>query len=493
VATALTYAGVTVLLGFAATPWLLRWLGAARFGAYKAIIEWFAYVPLFEFGLSGSIVAWLAPAVATGDVLEVRRILSSGFRAYCRVLPLMLLAGAGLAIGLPHLGSFKLLEAGELRTSVLILLIAGLWNPFTIFRSLAEAQQQLYIVNALLAAQSVLTTVLLLAAAWVGWGLPGQSLATILAQAPTVIVLPIVGLRAYRGALSAPHDSGVSKKIWSLNWPTFGFLLSNRFGLLSDNIVVAGILGPAAVVPFYLTQRLATLAYTQLQSVGTSTWAGLIELHACGRFEQFRARLLDLTGLVSGLGIAVLVPIASYNEAFVRRWIVDGGYAGTTVTLLACVNMWLWSVFSLWDRVVSGAGLIGRWLPYAILFAAINGTVSVGATLFVGLPGPLFGTLAGFLLVHTWAMPSLLARNFRVRSYELWGAVLRPLPWALPFAVAEWLLAHNYPPGSWAALLGEIAAGCAAGFTLWWLVTLDAGARLEWRVRVVNAVALQPR
>lgn len=69
---------IWVSTGFIATPWLLRWLGSERFGIYKVLLDWIGYLTLFELGVSGALMACLAPKVAQGDARSVRRMLASG-------------------------------------------------------------------------------------------------------------------------------------------------------------------------------------------------------------------------------------------------------------------------------------------------------------------------------------------------------------------------------------------------------------------------------
>src|SRR5262249_52558978 len=188
-----------------------------------------------------------------------------------------------------------------------------------------------------------------------------------------------IGLRDYplvRGASSASLEAA----LWKLNWPTLVFNLTSRISLFSDNIVVGSILGPAVVAPFFLTQRLASLAQQQLQGMGNATWAALVELHARGDSMAFRSRMLELSSLVSGIGVAVLAPIAAHTRQFIALWLGPKTYAGDAVTVLACLNGWLWSIFSLWGWPITGTGNIAAWAPYSLTFLAVNLAVSVIAT-----------------------------------------------------------------------------------------------------------------
>src|SRR5206468_3249157 len=144
-------------------------------------------------------------------------------------------------------------------------------------------------------------------------------------------------------------------------------------------------------------------------------------------------RLLDLTSLVSGLGLAILGPIAVYSEPFMRLWVGPAYFAGYAVSVLASVNAWLWSLSALWSWPVSGTGRVHRWLPYAVVSAILNIGISVVATIRLGIIGPLLGTLAAFVLVQSWGWPRVLRELFSIEPRRLLGRAAAPMLWGGPY------------------------------------------------------------
>jgi O-antigen/teichoic acid export membrane protein len=486
----LLFTAATMLVGFVSTPLLLQWLGAERFGAYKVLVDWYAYLPLLEMGLGGSLLALLPEAVARGDRHAVCDLMSSAMRMYAWIVPLAAVLLLACAYELPRWAKLPGIGTGELRVTILISIVAVLWMPANVFRSMAEARQYLYVVNLLLVLQSILTTALQLLAAFAGWGLAGQSLASVVGQMPMMLTLGWMAIRDYPGILRTRPRKETGRKVWALNWPSFLVTMTDRLGLLSDSIIVAGVLGPATVPAFYVTQRLSVMAQSQLQGVAGATWAGLVEVRLQNGAALFEARLLELTGLVSALGIAVLGPILAYNHRFVQRWVGAHNYAGDAVSTFVCVNMWMWSIFALWTATVTGTGLIRRWLPYALTAAAVNIAVSVAATIRFGLAGPLIGTCTAFLTVHAWALPSILATAFDVDRRALFRTVVRPLAWGLPYSCVLWRIAHGGQGNSgWPALLFQMGLAVSGGLVLWWIFSLNDVSRLQWKQRIQHAIA----
>ncbi len=237
-----------------------------------------------------------------------------------------------------------------------------------------------------------------------------------------------------------------------------------------------------------MTQRLAQLVQGQLQSIGNATWAGLVQLYAQGQTEKFCSRLMELTALVGGLSAAVLGPIAAYNRHFVVLWVGTPSYAGEWVNIIACVNIWIWALISLWCWPISGSGQIAAWLPYALAFSAINICVSVMATYWVGMPGPVIGTLTAFLTVHCWALPRVLGRLFHPGLRSIWKPALIPLTWGIPYSAVLWMLARSHTPRGWTGLTAEMFAAVLGGLLLWWL-SLGPLLRQEWHFRFRSAPA----
>jgi O-antigen/teichoic acid export membrane protein len=485
---ALAAAGATLI----ATPLLLRWLGSETLGAYKALTDWIGYLAFLEAGLGGAMMASLAMRLGQDDREAVVNMLASGLRSYRWLMLLQLAGGLALVVALPSLISRSMPSDGELRTAGAVAILPFFLAPLLVYRALAEARQRGYVNWLVMTIQVLMMYGLLLATARLGWGLPGQSAAFAAAQLPALLLLAWDGSRAYRGAWRTAPDPSDRKALLKLSWPTFIHGMTDRIGLVSDNILIAWIMGPAAVVPFFLTQQLALMAQSQLRGVGSATWAGLAELHARGDNDNLRMRLVELTGIVSGLGMAVLMPIAAYNRYFVQLWVGGDAYAGDAVTLLTCFNALLWAVFALWGWVILGTGQIRRWMPFAVISTLVNVAVSVIGTAALGVVGPLLGTATGLLLVASWALPLTLHRIFKINSRALWLAALAPARWSLPYAAGLWAVSKYFPPVGWLGFISATSLATSGGLALWWRLGLGKEERLEWKARLKRSRPLCP-
>jgi O-antigen/teichoic acid export membrane protein len=483
----------TIAIAFVTTPLLLRFLGAERFGATRAAADWFGHLSLLELGLGGALAPLLAMALGRGDDGLVRRTLAAGVRAFVKVALAAVAAGLVITLFIGRLVPVSPALLRDLRIACLIGTAGLLLYPLAPFRQLADAAQRGYAIHRTAFAQSLVTTLLAVALAWKGLGISGQFVALVAGQVVFAIVMTRDGLRQRPGLLkeaaSAPADPAARAAIRKLNVPSLLFDLSSRAGLLTDNIVIALVLGPSAVVPLFLTQRLPQLAQSQLQGVGNASWAALGELHALGRHEVFNARLVELTRLVAALSLAALVPIAAYNHAFVNLWVGPEHFGGSAVTALAAANAFMLALVSLWGWCFSGTGQIAVLVPIMMIGSVLNLALSVAGAYAIGLAGPLLGTAIAIAGTTLWYLPAQLHQKFGTPLGSLVRAVMMPLAWAaLPAAGIGWLARTN-PPSSWPILAVETAAAGALMLAVWWFFELSGAEREHYAGRLKMVLA----
>ena len=214
--------------------------------------------------------------------------------------------------------------------------------------------------------------------------------------------------------------------------------------------------------------------------IGNSSWAGLVELASKGPVELFHRRLVELTGFVVILGVAVMVPLAAFNRAFISIWVGPEGYGGDSLTLLAGANGILLALFSLWGLVLSGAGHVARVVPGVVAATLVNIVASIVGTMVLGLPGPLLGTLMAFVSVNSWFYPWLLHRHFQVSVKKLIAAVAAPLVIGIPYALLISWWARAYPPRGWILFGLEMAGSALIFLLLAWIAIFTSAERTEW-------------
>jgi O-antigen/teichoic acid export membrane protein len=479
--TSLLFTAVTMIVGLVAVPLLLRWLGTERYGAFRATADWCGYLSLLELGIGGALLPLLAKAAGQNDKTTLQQTVVAGIRAYARVTAFMVLGGLVLIVSIRNLVPVSEGNVFDLRLAVFVAVLGLALTPLLPFQHLLQALQKGYRVNLLLLLQSLLITSSALLLAYSGWGITGQMMAVVLGGVFFFGTLTVTELRRYPLIRKAAFDKATSTtewhQLWDLNRPTVVRQLCGRVSVMSDRIIVAALLGPAMVVPLFVTQRLAEFARSQVQSIGSATWAGLAELHATGEHEAFNERLLELTSLVAGLSMGILVPIVAYNRHFVGLWVGAEHYAGDLVTVVAGCGAFLLTITTIWDWVFDGTGRVARLLPVTIVSTTINLGLSLMLTLRFGVVGPLLGTLCAVAITNLWYVPVLLRRVFHVSPRRLVQSAAVPMAWGVPYAALAWWLGHSRPAVGWGGLALEMTSLAASYCLVWWLVMLKAADR----------------
>jgi len=490
-------AAVTMLLGLVATPLLLGWLGEEKFGAFRAAADWLGYLMLLELGIGGALLALLAQSAGERDGGSMAGTLATGLRAYVKVTAAMLGLGLLLVAFFPRLIPLEATGVTDLQRGGLIgVATVALLPAIGTFRALIESQQKGYWINILLLIQSLTITLSGLWFAWLGWGVSGQFVATTLGMAAFALPLTWYGFSRYPGLLRSVWRGGghreSEKRLKSLNRPTLVVSLCGRFAYQSDTILVALLLGPLLVVPLFITQRLATLVQSQLQNVGNASWAALAELHFTRKSGLFNERLIELTRVVSVLGIAALLPVAIYNQFFVGLWVGSERYGGMLLTITAVANGFLMPIFSLWGWCFGGTGKIREMATPLLIQTFVNVVASIGFTLVFGVAGPLLGTLVSLLAVSVWYFPVLLHRVFETPVRPLLIAAFIPPVVAIPYAGVVAFAGSAYPPAGWLELIVHMSLAGAGFLLFWWFTMLDRGSRTFLLKRISSSLRRAP-
>ncbi|NES99924.1 MAG: lipopolysaccharide biosynthesis protein [Sphaerospermopsis sp. SIO1G2] len=475
---------MTLSIGIISTPLLLNWLGDERYGAFRTATDWGNYLNLLELGLTGSLVALLAKAVGIGERQQIRLTLATGIKAYLKIMIVKILAGVGLGLFITQLVPVEGVLVNELQTGYWLGFLAIFLFPLVPFRLLADASQRGYFTNIFIMFQSLLITGLSLLLASRGFGITGQYIAVLVGNIGFQLLMCWDGLRRYPDVFLVikdfPTQKPIEKQLWQLNKSTFLLRLSGQFGLFTDNIIISYFLSPVTVVPFFVTQRLASLAQTQIQGIGNATWAALANLYATGEMEKFNARLIELTRLVTVMGVTLMVSINAYNYHFLKLWVGEDRFGGDILTLLATSNGLLLGLLSLWSWCFSGTGNQPKLVKPATISAGINFVTSIISTQFFGIIGPLLGTFIAFTTVNIWQLPLLLREVFGTSLKKLFLAVAQPLGFGIPYGLVVWLIAKNHTPWGWLGLAVEMSLSAIIYFVIAWLFILNQSERQIW-------------
>lgn len=432
----LGYANQTLvtLVGLWLTAFLLRTLGSRDYGLWLVSTQILGYLALADVG----IVALLPreTAYATGraggshETPDLPLIVGQTARLVVWQLPLVGAAAALVWLSLPT--EWHVLRGPLALVFVVFVatfpsrVLSGLLYGLQDFTFLGSVQMGVWL-------GSTTTTIVLalggygLYALIMGWVVT-QFLATALWWRRLRRRFPHVLPARIPPITWAQAQSYLSKSVWVSVAQVAGVFLHG-----SDVLIIGTVLGPAAAVPYYCTDKLVTVLGNQPQLMMQSAGPALSELRtgeSPDRLLQACTALTEAMLIVSGLVACVVIAV---NQGFVRWWVGSGQYGGFALTLVLVVMMLLrhWNttaVYALFafghERRISVTTLCDGLLTIAAAIVLIP---------WLGVIGAPLASLVGVSVVSLPANLTALARDMGETALGLTGRIR---PWFWRFLVA---------------------------------------------------------
>ena len=482
-ATSIGLRAVTISVSLVVTPLLIRFLGDTDFGAFRAAFDWIGYLALLEFGFEGALIPVFISALSR-DHEDLNLIMAPALKIFALLTGVKLAAGLVLAYFIPQLVPMETWSR-DLAVGAFFGVSTIIFTVATPFRTFLRAQQKSYVINALYVVQTVIVAAGMLHFAYRGFGITGQFWAIIIGGLIFHALLVGFGARNrrlnWRRCLSLVPRQPVPAAVHRLNLPTFAFDSATRVALMSDNIIGAFFLGPAAIVPMFLTLRLPQLLQNVMQEVGNASWASLADLHARGFHDVFNDRIVSLTKGLGVLGMVGMLPLLAFNQHFVALWVGSHQFGGMALNVVGALTAYSIGIIMLWRWAFTGTGRVRKLAPLSISNTTLNIGLSCYLTWRYGIIGPPLGTLLSNSLTSFVALPILMHRNFNTPVRPLMVAALKPLVILSPFGVLAAFFGGRLESIGWIGLLSSMTALAAAGAAFGYWFIWDLEERRFWR------------
>lgn len=389
------------VIGFVATPIIVKHIGEENFGHYRLLSDWMAFIGLAEFGIGGGVLVLFSQYARQKE--RLKNLLQTVFGVYLRILPIYLVAA--LIIFAIVMGITKSEIQSDFSISFWIMCSAYLFIPFTAYRAYLEATQRTSIVNLLSTWQMTLLNVAAIVFAYAGFGLIGQSFALFLSISSFYVLMALAGIKEYgAGVWRVWRDQEAEKKIWSVGRDNFYITSAINVGMMADTAIITWFFSPQAVVPFFVSQRLGNLIIQKIQASGVSLWASLADLWHHDQPEKFQQMLLTSFKVMSIFSFAVLLSLVVVNEDFVTLWMGQKNALGTEFILALAIFAWVSGINILWRHVLAATGHLKAQIKPYLLTGLCNLVLTIGLTALIGLSGPLWGSAGAMTMLLLWKM-----------------------------------------------------------------------------------------
>jgi O-antigen/teichoic acid export membrane protein len=457
---------LTTLVGLWLTTFLLGRLGQVDYGLWLVATQVLSYLLLLDLGIVALLPRETAFATGRAGSSELADdlpdIVAETTTVVLMQLPLVAAATAAVWFFLP-------VDWEGLRGPLgWVMLAFVLGFPLRILRGVLEGLQDLAFVGIINTASWFAGTAVTVGLVYGGLGLYALAVGWIATQG----VSGIAWWLRLRGRFKGVLPGGPAR----MPWPNVRRRLAGGLWISmqqtaqvllqgTDLIIVGRILGPAAVVPYFVTAKLLTVLSNQPLMLIQTAGPGLSELRTAespARLHQVSTALTQATLIISGGIVCVVLAI---NEGFVSWWVGPEQFGGLTLTVLLLAAMllrhWnttvLYTVFAFGhDRRISLTTLADGILTVAVSIVLVGKIGPIGAAI---------GSIVGVCLVSLPANVTALARDTHVSLPAYLGG-LWPWIWrfTLPCGVAAFIAR-----GSILNTLPLVATGAViigAGYTL---------------------------
>ncbi len=415
---ALTYGYQALLMvtGLWLTPFLLRHIGQHDYGLWLVGSQLLMYLALTDFGIVSLLPLETAQATGRGGGSEkahdLPEIVGQTTSLVLYQLPIVAIIALIMWSAIP--AGWQGLQWP------LALALAGfvLCFPLRLLPALLHGLQDLAFANAVQIASWVLSTALIVVLVMGGWGLLSFAIAWNVSQ------LAVAPLYAYRLWSRFPHV--LPRRIPSLawdsakshlgkgSWVTVG-QIAQLLMSSTDLLVIGRLVGPAAVVPYSCTGKLASVVGNQANILMQNAGPGLCELKAAESSQRVFSALVALSQVVLTFSGLVFCVVLLVNHWFVNWWVTARQYGGLALTVLFLANL----VVRHWTGMTANTVFYFGHQRRMSLTNLADGFVTVVSSVVLvrlaGVGGALVGSIIGACLVslplNLWAIAADTGSN----------------------------------------------------------------------------------
>jgi O-antigen/teichoic acid export membrane protein len=451
---------------FFLTPFVVRCLGAERYGVFGLVEAVLAWMTLFDGGLAACLVRSVARHRSATDSAALNRACATGLALLAAAGAACLLAGLALW---PILGPWLAakLPGHDIEVPAflaLMLLNLALTLPLSLFPSVLDGLERFPLksaVRVVFLVARVAATVLVL------WRWPDLVALAVVLTACNLgehLVMAVAVWRCLPGLDVSPRrvDRATLGEIGGYSLHAFLALLAGRVAFQSDAVVIGLFLPAAHVAYFLLAARLVEFAKSLLRSATVTLMPAVSKLEAAGDLAGIRAMVAWATSGVLYLVLPIQLGLAIFGHPFLSLWLRDAAYAdaGYPVLLVLSAGLSLAVAQSVASRVLYGTGRLRWFSRLALAEAGLN----LGLSLALVRPLGILGVAVGTLVPNALFCVLVIALALRTLHFPAGEYARRCLP--RPLVAAAILFAVWWPLAGWVATgdgWGRLAAAGAVG------------------------------
>ncbi|MCG6158047.1 MATE family efflux transporter [Rubinisphaera margarita] len=470
---------VTLGIGFLLMPYILHTVGDSTYGTWLLLNSIAGHAGLLYFGFGEAISRFTSKYHTEEKWIELNRTFSCITSIYLISGCIAFLLGIGLAIAAPFINDWPGHAVAEIRWTIVILALnAAISIGGSSFGGILMGIQRFDVERTIVISINILRLVLTLVFLHVQ---PNLLTLALIFLAVTVAENVATCICAFRFVPTLQFRfrhlrRRVYQRCLSFSMFTFLSLIAEHLIYMTDTIVIGFLLGPLAVVPYYIASRVCEMIRAPVIQVGYVFMPRAGQLHSTSQNEELQSLVCRGFGLAVVLTGSALIGVYFFSHLLIEVWIGNGYLQSSWLLLILLAGQLIALPTQLIRHVLTGTGYVR--LP-ALLFlaeAVTNLCLSLALLPWLGVYGVAIGTLVPLVVFEGGILLPMGARHLglTVRQVLRRGVVPQLLPLCL-ILIYSLLIDGLHPQATWMHVFGILVGA---------LVVLLAGLAAAERLRL---------
>ena len=416
--------GWPVLLAFAATPFIVKGLGNDGYGIRGLVASITGYFALLDLGLNGAVTKYLAEYKAKNEEGQIAELLGTTLTTF---------AALGVAGGLTifFLAKWFTLNLFTVPPSyyneaIWAFRLTGLGFFLSMLTwwgsSIAPGLQRFDVFNGISIGFGTLTTLGMLAAVWLGYGLIGVVVANLIANAAAAVAYYVSTRRLLPEiTIRFSFDRVMFRRtfmfgIYMVVFRVFALLFAQL-----DSVMIGSFIGTAAVTFYIVPQQVAQVVHGLNGKMMQIIFPMASEFSSKGEADKMDRLFVRSFNLSVFIGLAIAVPLAVVGGPLLRYWVSPEMAQNSTLVIeLLLLTFFLGGLTAMPTSILGGVDAP----QYTAIGAMVSGVFGAAFYFLLIKPFGIVGVAAGKALSVAITVAYYMVICHRKARYS-YNAVLR--------------------------------------------------------------------
>ncbi|MCK9376416.1 MAG: flippase [Syntrophobacterales bacterium] len=401
-------------INFALLPFIVSHVGKEVYGIYTLVMVITGYLALFDFGLTGAIIKYVAEYSGRTDYKRANEVISAAFA----ILTLLGLAVA-LILFLASFGFdlvFQVDEANKVLVKQLFWVTAAaslfIWPGKVFDASLHGFQKYNWI-----AVSNILSAISIGSAAYIIFT-NGLSITYYLAIYFLISIIKsgsafvLVYCKLIKGKLILYYfPAQILNKLWGFGSFLFMGSVVNIIVLQFDNIIIGAFLSVSAVTIYAVVYNLQNMFRIANSLIASPLFPFYAEMEGQERYDQQQIFLMRGTKFMSLFFVSTVVITLIFSGPIILHWMGDS-FRESILPAQILISFWIFNgTLEVGAGMLTGKGFVKIPFYINLLNAACNLGLSLILIRHIGILGVVIGTTLPMICI---SFPLLLRQVLKV-------------------------------------------------------------------------------